>query len=102
MNEMTDKTEIKHTLDCNRIHIQNFGVKRLGLFGSAVHNSLTEKSDIDFIVEFNAGSKSFDNYIDLAFFLESLFERNVDLLTYDSLTESFKSRIQGEVEYIEV
>jgi len=99
---MTDKTEIKKALDSNRIYIRNLGVKRLGLFGSAVHDSLTDHSDIDFIVEFNAGSKSFDNYIDLAFFLESLLMRNVDLLTNDSLTESFKNSIQGEVEYIEV
>lgn len=99
---MTDKTEIKKALDSNRIYIRNLGVKRLGLFGSAVHDSLTDQSDIDFIVEFNTGSKSFDNYIDLAFFLESLLMRNVDLLTNDSLTESFKNRIQGEVEYIEV
>ena len=80
-----------------------YKVKTLSITGSGFSGTGDPlHSDIDFIVEFNAGSKSFDNYIDLAFFLESLLMRNVDLLTNDSLTESFKNSIQGEVEYIEV
>lgn len=99
---MINKFEIKNRLGSHRTEIRNFGVKRLGLFGSAVHNALSERSDIDFIVEFTSGGKNFDNYIELAFFLETLFKMDIDLLTYDSLTETFKNRILEEVEYIEV
>ena len=38
------------------------------------------KSDIDVLVEFNKLEKSFDNYMELKFYLEKLFHRRVDLV----------------------
>jgi len=35
--------------------IKSFGVKRIGVFGSAVREEMTEKSDIDVVVEFEKG-----------------------------------------------
>ena len=46
-----------------------FSVKRIGLFGSYLFGNETEKSDIDLIVELS--EPSFDNYMDLKFYLES-------------------------------
>jgi len=47
---------------------QKFGVKRLGVFGSYVRDEQAEDSDVDIVVEFEKGRKTFDNFMDLVFF----------------------------------
>jgi predicted nucleotidyltransferase len=79
--------------------IKQFGVKRCGLFGSYVRNQHTSKSDIDVLVEFEPGLKTFDNFMSLAFFLEDLFGRKVDLVTAESLSPYIGPHILDEVEY---
>jgi len=79
--------------------IKQFGVKRCGLFGSYVRDQSTSKSDIDVLVEFEPGQKTFDNFMRLAFFLEDLFGRRVDLVTVESLSPYIGPRILEEVEY---
>ena len=59
--------------------LKQLTVKRIGLFGSYATGRQTQKSDIDFIVEFD--EPTFDNYMALIAFLEKLFRRKVDVLT---------------------
>ena len=57
-------------------------VAKLFVFGSVLTDSFKKDSDIDFVVDF-AGIDLYDyadNYFDLKFSLEDLFERDVDLL----------------------
>ncbi len=56
-----------------------FAVRRIGLFGSFVRGEEKETSDVDILVEFE--KPTFRNFMNLAFFLEDLFGRKVDLLT---------------------
>ncbi|HID27892.1 MAG TPA: nucleotidyltransferase [Methanosarcinales archaeon] len=56
-----------------------FGVRKLGVFGSYVREKQKDTSDIDLLVEFE--KPTFDNFMDLAFYLEDLFGRSVDILT---------------------
>jgi len=79
--------------------IHRFGVKSIGLFGSCVRGEASEGSDIDVLVEFN--HPSFDNYMELKFFLETLFGREVDLVLADSLKEQVKPDVMREVVYAE-
>ena len=79
--------------------IKQLGVKRFGLFGSYVRDQSTSKSDIDVLVEFEPGQKTFDNFMGLAFFLEDLFGRKVDLVTAESLSPYIGPYILNEVEY---
>ena len=72
----------------------------MGLFGSFVRNTHDQGSDIDLIVEFKSSYKTFDNFMDLAFFLEDLFDRKVDLVTIDSLSPYLSQNILQEVEYV--
>jgi predicted nucleotidyltransferase len=66
--------------------IRSFGVKRLGLFGSFARNTgFHSESDVDLLVEFESGKKSYDNFIDLALYLEELLARKVELVTPQSL-----------------
>src|SRR5262245_17816588 len=56
-----------------------YGVKRIGLFGSFAKGTADDTSDIDVIVEFQrpVGFK----FIELVDYLEQLFGREVDVLT---------------------
>jgi len=91
--------EILNRIRENRDKIRSFGVKKIGIFGSFVRGEEKEGSDIDIIVEFEEGKKNFDNFINLAFFLEELLSRNVDLLTPESISPYMKSYIESEVVY---
>ena len=57
---------------------RRFGARYLALFGSAARDELHDDSDVDILVEFE-GPGTFDGYMDLKFFLESLLGRQVDL-----------------------
>ncbi len=74
---------------------QRFDVKQLGLFGSAARDEMTENSDVDVLVEFK-GYVPFDGYMDLKFFLEELFHRDVDLVTRDSIKPRMRPIIEKD------
>lgn len=74
-------------------------VKKVGLFGSFSRSSQNAASDIDMLVEFDRGGKTFDNYMDLKFYLEQLFHRKVDLVIKDALKTRIKNRVLSEVKY---
>ena len=80
--------------------IQSFGVKRLGLFGSFVREEQNAESDVDVLVEFEPGKKTFKNFIRLCFYLEDLFKREVELVTPESLSPYIGPHILQEVEYV--
>ena len=94
-----NKEEILKRIRENREKIKSFGVKRIGIFGSFVRGEEKGGSDIDIIVEFEEGRKSFDNFINLAFYLEELFGRKVDLLTPESISPYIKPYIEREAVY---
>ena len=83
----------------NQSNIQKFGVKRIGLFGSFLKNKQKSDSDIDILIEFKKGEKTFDNYMDLKFYLEGLFKRDVDLVVKEALKVQLKSNILKSVKY---
>lgn len=93
------KEQIFLLLDQSDEKLKNFGVKRCGLFGSFLRDRQNLQSDIDLLVEFEMGKKTYDNYIHLAFFLEELFGRSVDLVTPESLSPHIGPHILREVEY---
>lgn len=79
--------------------LRQFGIKRCGVFGSFVRNECQDQSDVDILVEFEPDQKTFDNFMQLAFFLEDLFGRQVDLITLESLSPYIGPYILREVEY---
>ncbi len=93
----------EHILSLIRRHqhqIRSWGVIRLGLFGSFVRGETDSDSDIDILVEFEPGYKSFDNFVQLAFFLQELFGRRVELVTPEALSPYIGPHILQEVEYV--
>ena len=77
-----------------------FGVRRLGLFGSFVREQQGYESDVDMLVEFEPGAKTFDAFMQLAFFLEALFGRRVELVTPESLSPYIGPHILREMTYV--
>lgn len=58
---MKNSAEVLMKIEQNRAQIKKFGVRRLGLFGSAARHETASSGDLDFLVEFK--NKSFDAYI---------------------------------------
>ena len=79
--------------------LKQFGVKRWGVFGSFARDQQNAGSDVDILVEFEQGKKSFDNFMHLAFFLEEQVGRRVELVTPESLSPHIGPHILREVEY---
>jgi hypothetical protein len=87
----------------NYIHLhldemkKRFSVSRIGLFGSYARDAATPASDIDILIEFI--NPTYDNYMDLKFFLEDLFQGPVDLVMLDAIKPRLKPYISQEVVY---
>lgn len=108
--DMTHPTEVVQTkaqvLARLREHLQELqqlGVTRCGVFGSFARNTaIRNKSDVDILVAFEPDQKTFDNFMNLSFFLEDLFGRDVDLVTEESLSPHIGPHILDEVEYVSI
>jgi len=76
-----------------------FAIKHLSVFGSAARDELRDDSDIDVLVEFK-GKATFDGYMDLKFYLETLLGRNVDLVTHDAVKPRMRPMIEQEAIHV--
>jgi len=86
----------------NKEKIRGFGVESLGIFGSFIHGKQTSDSDVDIMVEFAKGQKSFRNFMALVYYLETLLGRKVELVTTESLSPYLKHYILEKIEYVKV
>ena len=78
---------------------KRFGVGKIGIFGSFVRGEERPDSDVDVLVTFRKGQKTFENYMDCKFYLEELFGRRVDLVMKNTIKTRFRPYILGEVVY---
>ena len=91
--------EIRRRILDNRQKIRQYGVNRIGFFGSLVRGQHRKDSDIDLLVFFDEGKLSFDSYMDLNFYLEDLLHTKVDLLTPEQISPHIMPYIQKEIRY---
>jgi predicted nucleotidyltransferase len=91
--------EILEILKRHKELLKRYKVKRIGLFGSFLRNESNNESDIDLLVDFE--EKSLDNFIDLVFELEEIFDRKVDLLTEKGISPYILPYVQNEVRWYE-
>ena len=74
-----NKSSLIQQLSGRSSDIKDFGVKQLGFFGSfAKDTEINNDSDVDFLVEFEPGKKTYDNFIGLSFYLEGLLGRKIE------------------------
>jgi predicted nucleotidyltransferase len=93
------KQDILEILHQNRVRLKELGVSSIGLFGSFVRGEQHHNSDIDLLVEFAVGKKTFDSFMKLVFFLEEILQRRVEVVTVESLSPYLGPHILKEVEY---
>lgn len=94
---MVTKEKIIERLRQKRVHLDNeYGVKRIGLFGSYAKGLADEDSDIDVIVEF--GRPIGFRFMEFAEYLEHLLGRKVDVLTPAGVQGIRVARIAEDIE----
>ena len=93
------KQEIYQRLRESSELLKKYGAKRIGLFGSFVRGTQSPTSDVDILIEFEDGQKSFDHFINLSLLLEDLMQRKVELVTPASLSPHIGPHILSEVDY---
>lgn len=96
---ITKKDTLDRIVGCSG-QLHQFGVHAIGLFGSFSRNQANEQSDVDLLVEFDEGKKTFDNFIETCFLLENVLGRRVELVTEESLSPYLKPHIMEELEYV--
>ncbi|MCX6233202.1 MAG: nucleotidyltransferase domain-containing protein [Bacteroidetes bacterium] len=82
---------IKEKISALQELCKKYDVKTLYVFGSVCTDSFTNNSDIDILISFKDISieKYTDNYFELHHKLEELFNRKIDLLTENSLSNPY-------------
>jgi predicted nucleotidyltransferase len=94
------KDRIIHLIRESKARLNSLGVESIGLFGSFAKGNASPQSDVDILVEFDPGKKTYDNFIDTCFLLDELFGRKVELVTAESLSPYIKPYVIKEVEYV--
>ena len=79
--------------------IKSYGVTSLALFGSFVRDEAKTSSDLDLLVEFQ-GKVTFDQYMDLKFFLEDNLGLSVDLVTKKMLKSQIINSVEKDAIYV--
>jgi len=97
-NIYKDKTAVLRAIKEKQSEIAGrFTVQRIGVFGSFARGQAGPESDVDILVELN--EPTFDNYMDLKFYLEDILGLPVDLVIHDAVKPRLKPIIEQEVVY---
>ena len=96
----TTKREVLARLEAQAPAIHALGVSRLSLFGSFARDEQRPESDVDVLVEFAAGRKSYGRLLDLADLLEQTLGRPVELVTTEGLSPHLGPNILRQAERV--
>lgn len=93
---MIQQTALDLPLDAIREYCVSQPIRRLSVFGSALHGDMRSDSDVDLLVEYKAGAQ-----IGLEFFqhmveLSEIIGREVDLRTPEDLSRYFRQTVCAE------
>jgi uncharacterized protein len=102
VKKVNNKDDIIQRILAARERFALLGVRNIGLFGSFVRGEETSLSDVDILVEFIPEKHTFDNFMEVAFFLEELLERKVEVITPEALGPHIGPHILREVERVPI
>jgi predicted nucleotidyltransferase len=98
---VTDKATLLKKLTEHRNQIKSFGVFGLSLFGSFADDlNILEDSEVDLLVDFEPHKKTYDNFMELSFYLEELTGRKIELVTRKSLNKYIAPYIIKQAENV--
>jgi len=93
---LSDETTLALPVDEIREYCASQPIRRLSVFGSALHGEMRSDSDIDLLVEYEAGTRVglefFQHMVDLS----RIIGREVDLRTSEDLSRFFRESVCRE------
>ena len=78
--------------------IRALGVQRLALFGSVLRGEARPDSDVDLLVQFSPGAKTFERFLALFDLLEERLGHRVEIVTTEALSPFIGPRILAEAQ----
>ena len=92
------KSDVLSKLEAHLPEIrERFGIETLGLFGSVSRGEDTSDSDVDILYRFGTDVVRLRQFMGLKYYLEELFERNVDLVGIDWIEPSIDPYVKEEM-----
>lgn len=92
------KQQTIEVLTASEPEIRALGVARLALFGSVLRNQAKPDSDVDLLVQFRPGLKTYEHFLALSELLEQRLGRSVELVTTEALSPFIGPRILAEAQ----
>ncbi len=97
---MTNRSAILHFLKQHKDELEKeFGVTKIGLFGSYARNEQNEHSDIDIAVELHSANR-FRSFFALKSYLEHALNTPIDLGIESTLKPVIKASVKKEIIYV--
>ena len=89
--------DILHSIrDSKKTLLEQYGVTDIAVFGSYARNEHKAKSDIDIFVDLKPAFRTFDNFMDLKFYLQKITSKKIDLVIKNSIRKELKPSIFKE------
>lgn len=100
---MLSKKHIKDEILTNSLLIRQYGISKIGLFGSFARQEQTSVSDIDILIDFQQDKETFDNFMAICDLLDSIFKGyKVEVVTMGGLSPYIGPHILNSVEYVQI
>lgn len=80
--------------------IRALGVERLALFGSVARDEARSDSDVDLLVQFFPGAKTYERFLALSELLEERLGHPVELVTVEALSPFLGPHILAEAQNV--
>jgi uncharacterized protein len=97
---LTHADDVESRVAAGRPEIFQLGVQRLALFGSVQRSEARGDSDVDVLVEFAPGQKTFDRLLALGELLELTFGHPMELVTSESFSPYLRPYILTEAQEV--
>ena len=98
MSGSISREQAADLLAASASEIRALGVARLALFGSVLRGDARPDSDVDLLVQFSPGAKTFDRFLALSELLEDRLGRRVELVTPEALSPFIGPHILAEAQ----
>ena len=98
MSGSISREQAANLLAASESEIRALGVARLALFGSVLRGDARPDSDVDLLVQFSPGAKTFGRFLALSELLEDRLGRRVELVTTEALSPFIGPRILAEAQ----
>lgn len=74
-----------------------FGIETIGIFGSVARGEDAPDSDVDVLYKFRDNKGSMRDVVPLMYYLEELFGRNVDLVSFNFISPLIEEYVKRDM-----